>query len=194
MTTLLALLALAAGPGDLDRTDLGLPLSLSESVAEPAPQGEKVKLDWWLGPRLGWWEGFDADDGGFMIGGFVRTHILSWLSAEASLDFHQEEYGGGVDVTMIPVLATALFHPWKFDKWLPYALAGFGFYHVNVDGPGVDDTDVELGFHIGFGVEWRVTETIFLDSSLRFGFVDGSFGDDLDFWNFNVGVAFLLSK
>lgn len=192
MTTLVALLALAAGPGDLN-PDLDLPLSLSEAVAEPQDAG-KIQLDWWLGGRLGYWEGFDADDGGFMIGAFVRTHILPWLSAEGSLDFHREDYSGGVDVTIVPVLATAMFHPWKFDQWLPYALAGFGFYHVDVDAPGDDDTDVELGFHIGAGVEWRVTETIFLDSSLRFGFVDGSFGDDLDFWNFNVGVAFRLSK
>jgi opacity protein-like surface antigen len=190
MTTLVALLALAAGPGDLE-TDLDLPLTLSA----PEPQAaDKVNLVWWLGGRLGYWEGFDADDGGFMIGAFVRTNILPWLSAEASLDFHKEEYSNNVDVTMIPILATALFHPWKFDKWIPYGLAGFGFYHVNVDAPGDDDTDVELGFHLGVGVEWRVTETILLDSSLRFGFVDGSFGDDLDFWNFNVGVAFKLSK
>ena len=191
MTVLAALLALAVGPGDLP-ADLDLPLSLSEAEPQDKPAEKKVEPTLRAGGRLGYWEGGDGGDGGFTIGIFVRYHFNEMFSFEASLDFHKEEYGS-VDVTVIPLLATALFHPFRFDNVKPYALAGIGLYHVFADGGGVDDNDIEFGAHLGVGTEVHLGG-LMLDGQLRFGFVDSGFGDDLDYWAFLVGVGFKLGS
>jgi opacity protein-like surface antigen len=182
MNLLLAVLVLGFGDAD-PAAELPRSLSYTDTApagllaAEPAPAGEDSSKGWWLGPRVGYIEAKDADDGTWLIGAQVRWHILSFLAVEASIDFHREEYSNGdVDVFTIPIQFSGIVYlpvDWKIR---PYGIAGFGWYVTSTSFDSSlnqsDDTTSELGIHLGIGAEWELSPTMSLNFDFRYLFID----------------------
>lgn len=200
MTLLMALLAM--GLGDPDNS-ADLPRSLMEMEAPaPAPALADHESSWWIGPRIGYMEVRDADEGTWVVGGQVRWHILPFLAAEGSIEGRKDRYeDGDIKVYTIPVQLSALVYV-PFDwKLRPYAVAGIGWYitRTRFSGSQVadDETDHTFGFHAGAGAEFEITPKISVNGDFRYIFIDEphDFGEsDFDGWEITVGVNFRLGK
>jgi len=183
MNLLLAVLALGFGDAD-PAAELPRRLSYTETApagllaAEPAAVGDDDKTKgWWIGPRVGYIEAQDADNGTWLIGAQVRWHILNILAVEASIDFHREEYSNGdVEVFTIPIQFSAIVYlpvDWKIR---PYAVGGIGWYVTSTSFDSSlntsDDTTSEFGIHLGIGAEWELSPSMSLDFDFRYLFID----------------------
>lgn len=201
-------LAGAFGPGpDPDKPVFTLyddsPPPFAEPIPPPPAQDTGPMGGWWIGGHLGYAEGFDADEGGFIIGGQGRVGLLPWLGAELSIDLHNEEYeSGDIEVLQIAHQVSVLFYPTGEWKIRPYGLAGLGLYYTRTDFSGSlssrdDDTDFSLGFHLGGGAMLALQPNILLRADLRFAFVEEpnrTEGNEFDYWQLWFGVDFLLSR
>jgi opacity protein-like surface antigen len=199
MNLLLAVLAL--GLGDPDPT-ADLPLTMAAVERAPAPVGENENRGMWIGFRAGYTEAKDADNGTWTIGGQLRYHLMSFLAIEGSIEFRRDEYDGGdVKVFTIPIQVTALVYlpvDWKIR---PYALGGVGLYVMHTTFSGAnnssDETDSELGIHLGFGAEWELNPGLSIDADFRYLFINepphvGQ--SNFDSWQLTLGLNFKMGK
>jgi hypothetical protein len=200
MNAIAMVLALAAGPGIYEESDLprslaeapalftvtDLPRSLGDVFVEATPTlrpAAPVELEFWVGGHIGIFGALEATNGlGFIIGAQGRVHILPWLGAEVVIDFDIIEQG----VLGVPVQFDALLYPPIEGKIRPYGVVGMGF--IVYSGGGF--SDAFFLFNIGFGVEYELQPNIMLDSSLRFGIVDTA----SNFIQWTVGIKFKLSN
>jgi opacity protein-like surface antigen len=197
MNALALALALALGPADLE--DGRLPLSLADSYVERAAAKDEVSMS--VGGHLGVAGAYDGDDPCFVIGATFRAQFLSWLGAEASLDFQTRQ---GVErspasISQIPFMFAGLVYPpIDLGPLRPYGMFGFGWSITSISGPGVDsDTSANLLFFLGFGAEYELSPQVALDANLRFVFAQdpphsGDFSAD---WaQFTIGILFKLGN
>jgi opacity protein-like surface antigen len=227
MTGLTALLILAAYPPESQENRYPLALggvesplpgvgtveeegsTLPSSVGAPLLLGnprEPLQLEWSFGAHLGIASAFDSDDVVFDFGLHARVRLLSWLGAEAAVDFHTPENyeGGDIRVFEVPIQLVALFYVPVPQEWKvkPYGAAGVGLYIADITYHGSlgyrsSQTALEPGLLVGFGAEYELTPQIVLNADLRFAFPGnpgGMSGDSLDFIQLTVGVSFKLGK
>ena len=193
-------LAAAGGPNDLD-----VPRSMSFDefkapapafAAEPAAAGKDFAL--FVNLHIGVAGAYDADNPAFVFGGGARVHILSWLGAEATIDFQtKQKVMDQVAIFQVPFEFAALFYLPLELPFRPYGLAGIGWTITDVTIPGNDKSDLNMMFLLGFGVELELSPNLLVDANLRFIFVSdppntGNFSAD---WiQFTVGLLLKLSK
>jgi opacity protein-like surface antigen len=196
MNILIALLALGAGDPD------SLPRSLAET--EPAPATTRAGADdvagWYLGPRVGYLDGRDSGST-WLIGAQLRWRLSALIGFEASIEYHNEDYNSGdINVSSIPIQASAMiFLPvdWSIR---PYAVGGVGIYTTRTRFSGSlssesDETNREFGFHLGFGVDWILNPSLVLDVDFRYLWINEPphFGDNnSDALEITVGLNFKL--
>ncbi len=156
-----------------------------------------------LGPQLGMQKAVDAENGTVMVGGAVRMKLTPSLGAEGSINYRREKYAdGNVTVKSWPVMLTGLFYPIP----IAYGAAGFGWYNTtfdyDLDVPFADDkdeTEQEVGWHFGGGVELPIGPRTILTGDIRYVFLNYDFeeipgSDDIesDFYVITVGLLFGL--
>jgi len=111
---------------------------------------------------------------GFSVGpllqmGFTGDLYQLGLTAQAKYTF---------DIEQIPALK-------------PYIEGGVGFIYANMDGRlWRDEDDVSILFPLGFGVEYRLTKSISLDTKFLFNFTDLDVRDEEFFFTWLVGVRY----
>lgn len=163
---------------------LGTLISVSLQ-AQDAPTQDKSGI----GPRIGYYQAPDAEDGALFFGVQSRVRGKSIIGAELAAEFRgQQTYdvdGGTVKVRQIPVTASLLLFVPIAPNFQPYGLAGLGAYYTIYDYEGGflnqgDEAEVNLGYHLGFGLELPIDETVALNIDYRYLYLDGSnddFGD-----------------
>jgi opacity protein-like surface antigen len=140
----------------------------------------------------------DTDNGSDMFGGMVRLRG-GVLGVEGAIDYRKDDLGAGVDLKTWPVTASLMIYPVP----VVYGLAGLGWYNSTLDFPpsfGIEDeTDTQLGYHVGAGLELPMAPAFALTGDVRWQFVDydfedipGSIGNDADSWSWNAGFLFYL--
>jgi len=185
---------LPGAPPDLEPAE-GAP----EPAAEPAEEAEKMAF--FLGARVGYLKGRDAERGTWLGGIQGRLQLIPHLAVEGSIEFHRDDYmDGDVIVTYYPVQLTALFYPLPKLALKPYLLGGGGWYFTRVDyedelGWYDSETDHAFGFHVGAGAELNAGDKIVLNVDFRYVFIDepGVDNSDLDeeewdYWQITGGV------
>jgi opacity protein-like surface antigen len=198
MNALALILALAVGPADLEDR---LPSSMAEAYLAPVPP-PKEEYDVWIGGHLGVAGAYDGDSPCFTVGFEGRVQMLPWVAGSVTIDFQTKQEidkAPGADFFQIPFMFSALFYPQlDLGGFHPYGLAGFGFTITNVSGPSVhDNTDLNLLFCLGFGVEYELAHNILLDANVRFVFAQDppDTGDfSADWAQFTVGILFRMAK
>ena len=201
MIAVVLALGLAVVGGGQPDTDLPRSLSLDETPYLAAPIPAPVdEGSFWVGGHLGLASAYDADGPAFLIGGNARLHLLPWLGVDGSLDFTTRQtfdHNTG-DIFQIPFEFAALFFLPIDEPVRPYGQAGLGWTITKFNPPTRgSETDLNLLFFLGFGVEFELQNNILLDANLRFVFAQdpphsGDFGAD---WiQFSVGIMFKLSK
>jgi outer membrane protein with beta-barrel domain len=196
-------LAAAGGPDDLD---LPRTMSLDEfrfAAVEPEPAAPPPGFALFLAAHMGIAGAYDADNPAFVIGGGVRAHILSWLGADASIDFQTKQKitvgSANASVFQVPFQFAALFYPPLELPFRPYGAFGIGWTvtDITVPGPGNDVNDANLLFFLGFGAEFELTSNLVVTADLRFIFAQdpprsGNFSAD---WiQFTLGLMLKLTR
>ncbi len=155
-----------------------------------------------FGFRAGYQRFTEADDGAFMGGAFLRLPWRSVILGEGALMYHKESVGD-VDLEIIPVqLSLMLFFLRRDLDFCPYLLAGAGTYitrRVEQDG-GDSDTDIDIGWHLGFGLDYLLNDRIFVEGDFRYIWLDVDFGGqtvgekltNFNNWMANIGIGFRL--
>lgn len=138
-----------------------------------------------IGPKVGFYKAPDAEDGTMFIGLQSRTKG-KYLGAEFSIEYRGEQSysttNGELTVRQIPLTGSLLLFAPLAQNFSPYGLAGLGAYYTIYDyeggflNPG-DDTDVNVGYHLGFGADVALSESAAFNIDYRYLFLDGN--DDI---------------
>jgi opacity protein-like surface antigen len=140
-----------------------------------------------------------TDDNTNMVGAQLRLRGTV-LGVEGAVDYRNDDLGGDIELKSWPISASLLVYP------IPpvYALAGLGWYNSTLDFPDgsvfEDDTQTELGYHLGAGVELPLAPTLKLLGDVRWQFIDYEFDDipssignvDADSYSLNAGFLLYL--
>lgn len=141
----------------------------------------------------------ETDETTHMGGAMLRLRS-KFLGLEGGVDYRNDDLGNDIDLKTWPVTASLLVFPLKHI----YGVAGLGWYHTTLDFPDEstfdDQTDSQLGYHLGAGVEVPVVPAVRLTGDVRWLFVDYEFDDipdtfgnvDADAVAFNAGLLFYL--
>jgi opacity protein-like surface antigen len=134
-----------------------------------------------------------------MLGAMLRLRG-GVIGVEGVIDYRNEDIGADTDLKTWPVTASLMIYP------IPviYALGGIGWYNSTIDFPEgsllEDQTDSQLGYHLGAGVELPVATSLSLTGDFRYHFVDYEFDEipesignvDADALSLNGGVIIYL--
>jgi outer membrane protein W len=155
-----------------------------------------------FGFRGGYQRFADEGNGAFMGGLFLRVNWRSVIFTEGAVLYHSEDVGSS-DVELIPIQLSAMLFFLRRDLDLsPYLLAGVGAYLTrSVEEDGSDsDTQFDLGWHLGLGLDYALSDRVFVEGDLRYIWLDVDFegetvSDKLtnyNNWLAAVGLGFRL--
>jgi opacity protein-like surface antigen len=152
-----------------------------------------------IGAHYSWVRNQDTEESSGMFGAMARLRG-EVVGVEGAIDYRNEEMGGGVDLKTWPITASLMIYPVP----VIYALGGLGWYNSTLDFPDgslfEDQTDTQLGYHLGAGMELPVSPNLRLTGDFRYHFVDYEFDDipssignvDADAFSLNGGVLIYL--
>jgi len=135
-----------------------------------------------FGPKIGYYKAPDADNGTMFIGlqSRARGEVFGFeLAAEYRGEQDFTVTGGKVTVSQIPVTGSLMLFVPIAPNFQPYGLAGLGAYYTMYDydggfvSPG-DNSDVNFGYHLGFGLDLPLNSSAALNVDYRYLFLDGS--------------------
>ncbi|MEQ9308766.1 MAG: OmpW family outer membrane protein [Balneolaceae bacterium] len=140
-----------------------------------------------FGPRIGYYKAPDAEDGTMFIGAQARIRgsiIGLELAAEYRGEQSYDVTGGEIKVKQIPLTSSLLLFVPLAPNFQPYGIAGLGAYYSFYDYDGAfasgEDAEVNLGYHLGFGLDLPLNDRAALNVDYRYLFLDGNnddFGD-----------------
>ena len=151
-----------------------------------------------FGPQIGFSKASDTD-AKVLYGAALRAKFLPALGVEGSINYRQEEFAGDTGTMRSwPVQVTGLFYPVS----VVYAAVGAGWYNTTFDYDDSvvlsDDTQQEVGWHFGGGLELPLGEVMKFTGDIRYVYLDydfetvpGSNAQD-DFYMVTGGLLFNL--
>jgi opacity protein-like surface antigen len=152
-----------------------------------------------IGAHYSWVRNQDTDESTGMLGAMARLRG-DFVGVEGAVDYRNEDLGGDVEMKTWPVTASLMIYPIP----VVYGLAGLGWYNSTLDFPDgslfEDQTDTQLGYHLGAGLELPMATNLRLTGDFRYHFVDYEFDDipssignvDADAFSLNGGVIIYL--
>ncbi|REL37853.1 porin family protein [Rhodohalobacter sp. SW132] len=153
--------------------------------AQSAAERASISDTFGFGPRLGYYKAQDADEGNFYGGAQMRIRPGAIIGIEAAVEYRAgQEYGingNSVKTSFVPVTASLLAFAPVSENFSPYGVAGLGAYYTRYTTSGVledlgfdDDSDFNLGYHLGFGAEIPFNENVALNIDYRYLFLNPS--------------------
>lgn len=149
----------------------------------------------------GGYQRFTEGDGSLMGGLFLRLPWHSVVMGEGAVMYHTRSEGP-VDEEFIPIHLSAMIFILRRDlDFSPYLLAGLGGYVSRRVEEGSDsNTDFDLGWHLGLGLDYKLSDRVFVEGDLRYIWLDVDFGDqtvgeklrNFNNWMASVGIGFRL--
>jgi opacity protein-like surface antigen len=150
------------------------------------------------GPDLTGWSGkfgvgFTASPTTFLMNFEAPYRFDQWVSAgpmmQVGIDDHDTIIAPTVNVTVtIPDLPGE-----DFDAVHPYGFAGMGFAYIEDDNRRNDKSSAGFLINFGMGVEYQISDRLFLNSQMMFNFLPERTLDQKFFYSWQVGglrVAF----
>lgn len=151
--------------------------------AQSAADRAGISNTFGFGPRLGYYNAQDANDGKFYYGVQARYRPGAIVGIEAAVEYRPgQEFGIGnstVKTSFVPVtLSLLLFAPIS-EHFAPYGVAGLGAYFARYRPSGVledlgfeSDSDFNLGYHLGFGLEIPFSSSVAINVDYRYIFLN----------------------
>lgn len=133
-----------------------------------------------LGPRIGYYEADDAEEGAFLFGLQLRGHVNEYFGLELAATYRttsEFEYTiagqtHSVKTGFVPITASALVYLPLNEHFLPYGVAGVGGYYTFRDTEGSISDEFEgefnFGYHLGFGLEVPLNEDVAINADYRY--------------------------
>jgi opacity protein-like surface antigen len=133
-----------------------------------------------IGPRLGYYKAPDAEEGTMFIGAQARFRG-NILGAELAAEYRGKQTysvtGGDINVSQLPVTTSLMAYLPISPNVQPYGLAGLGAYYsfYEYDGTFTEgkDSEVNLGYHLGFGLDLALSESAAFNVDYRYLYLDG---------------------
>ncbi len=157
-----------------------------------------------IGPRIGYYEFNDADDGAFFVGFQLRGHLNDYFGLEFAATYRTtSEFtveGGEVQTGLVPITLSGLVYIPVSDHFMPYGVAGVGGYYRYSDFDGVGEEFINdyqdefiFGYHLGFGLEVPLGETLAISGDYRYTFLNPEENEpDVSGNAFTVSLMFYL--
>ncbi len=158
-----------------------------------------------IGPRIGYYEFNDAEEGAFFVGLQLRGHLNDYFGLEFAATYRttsefQLSGGGEVQTGLVPITLSGLVYIPVSEHFMPYGIAGVGGYYRYSDTDGVAEEFVDdfqdefiFGYHLGFGLEVPLSEAIAISADYRYTFLNPEENEpDLSGNAFTVGLMFRL--
>jgi opacity protein-like surface antigen len=137
-----------------------------------------------IGPRVGYYQAKDGDNGKFTGGAQVRFHMTPTFALEGAIDYRQidgEDSLGDLDVHFYPVQASLIAYLFPESPLTPYLVAGANWQNITIETPGNDVTKSKLGVHGGVGLQYFMTQNWSVDGSWRYMWIDKVSDGNTDF-------------
>lgn len=132
-----------------------------------------------LGPRGGFYDARDGDEGTFTGGLQARMRVLPFLGIEGSVDYHQSEFANGtMEVRTYPVMVSGLLYFFPNPVISPYLLAGVGWHFQDIEFQTGTDRSTQFGGQAGAGFDIPLGSHTTLDLDVRYIFLN--FDDEVD--------------
>lgn len=136
-----------------------------------------------FGPRLGYYQAQDADEGNFYYGIQARFRPGAVVGFEGAVEYRAgQTYGIGdntVKTSFVPITASLLLFAPISEAFAPYGVLGIGAYHTRFSTSGIiddvvfdDSSRFNLGYHVGFGAEFPVATNLALNLDYRYLFLN----------------------
>lgn len=174
--------------------------SMFTASAQTASDRAAIQNTFGFGPKLGFYKAQDADEGSFYGGLQARFRLGAIVGIEASVEYSDgQTYGIGdqtVTTSLLPVTGSLLLFMPVNQYFSPYAVAGVGAYYTSYEVSGIaaelgfdDDSNFNLGYHLGFGTEIPITPNVALNADYRYLFLNPNTNEEsFDGANFNGNV------
>jgi opacity protein-like surface antigen len=145
----------------------------------------------------------EGEDGAFVGGGYLRLDWHEVVFIETRVLYHNEDLGNDRELELIPIQLSAMLFFLRRDLVVsPYVLAGVGGYITRQVENAKDESDssFDFGWHLGGGLDWNLTDRIFVEADLRYIWLDVDFsgqtvGEKLanaNSWMATTGFGFRL--
>ena len=140
-----------------------------------------------IGPRFGYYKAPDADEGTMFLGIQARGRGAIF-GGEIAAEYRGEQAysvtGGELTVRQIPLTGSILVFVPFTPNFQPYGIAGLGAYYTisDYDGEFVNtetETKVNVGYHLGFGLDLPINKSAALNVDYRYLYLDGE-NDNLE--------------
>ena len=128
-----------------------------------------------VGVRTGFFTGDDTDTHAWFFGLSGRYRMNRVIGLEAAVDYQwlYEDFEEELKIRSIPITASALIHVPVLPYITPYGIAGAGMYIAFQDFDGHNnETVTEFGFHLGAGLEIRVSQNVAFHGEWKHLFLD----------------------
>ncbi len=127
------------------------------------------------GPSTGWsfrgGIGFTDDPNAFLMNFELPYAFDQWVSAGPMMQVGLHNDNTIVAPTL-NITVTVPDLPGKdFDRIHPYSFAGIGFAYLKDDDRQRNDNDTGFLINFGFGLEYQLTQSLFLGSQMMFNFL-----------------------
>jgi opacity protein-like surface antigen len=164
--------------------------STPSKSASPSSTATGPELTGWSG-KIG--VGFTAGPTSFLMNFEAPYRFDQWVSAgpmlQVGIDNHDTIVAPTANVTVtIPDLPGE-----DFDRFHPYGYAGMGFAYIEDDNRRNDKSSVGFLINFGAGVEYQLTERVYINSQMTFNFLPEKTLEQNFFYTWQVGglrVAF----
>lgn len=151
--------------------------------AQTAADRATISDTFGFGPRIGYYQAQDADEGNFYYGIQARFRPGAIVGFEAAVEYRAgQTYGIGdhtVKTSFVPITGSLLLFAPISDVFTPYGVLGIGAYHTRystsgiIDDLGFDDSSrFNLGYHVGLGAEFPVANNLALNIDYRYLFLN----------------------
>ena len=113
-------------------------------------------------------EDINSSENDFMFGGFIGYHY-SFFRLEAEYMYHSErKFDDKLEVETQTIMGNLYFSPPIKIILKPYLMAGVGAALHSTEIGKKDDSNTDLAWHIGAGLELEFTENVFLEAGVRY--------------------------
>lgn len=151
--------------------------------AQSAADRASIKNTFGIGPRVGYYNSADADDGSFYGGLQARLRLGAFVGIEGAVEYRsKQEYGIGdytMDTSSIPVTASLMLFAPISEQFAPYAVGGLGAYYTRYNFSNEaeelgleDDNEFHMGYHVGLGFEIPLSSNVALNADYRYLFMN----------------------
>lgn len=135
--------------------------------------------------------GFTADPDTFLLNFEAPYAFNEWVSAGPMMQVGLEDHYAIVAPTANLTLRVPDLPGRSFDRVHPFAFAGLGFAYIEKDRGHNDGDGVGFLIDTGVGVEYQVSEKVFLGTQMMFNFLPKETKDEGFFYAWQIaGIRF----